>query len=111
VGWGPAAPLLAAAQAGEPRALALFWQRARALGAAAATLLGLLNPRVLIVAESGVLHLPGCLDILRSEVRDRWAWHGSPEPPVVASSFGRDVLAVAAGTVILAEIYADPLAI
>jgi len=115
-GPGPAAALLAAAQAGEPRALGLFWQRARALGAAAATLLSMLNPRVLIVAESGVLLLPGCLDVLRSEVLSRspWnrsPWDGTPEQPVVASSFGREVLAVAAGTVLLAEIYADPVAI
>jgi predicted NBD/HSP70 family sugar kinase len=110
-GIGPAATLLAAAEGGDGRARALFRRRARALGAAAAMLLGLLNPGVLIVAEAGVMHLPGCLDALRAEVRERSPWDGSPEPPVVASSFGRDVLAVAAGTVILAEIYADPSAI
>ena len=71
----------------------------------------MLNPGVLIVAEAGVITLPGCLDVLRAEVRDRWPQDGSPEPPVIASSFGRDVLAVAAGTVMLAEIYADPVSI
>jgi predicted NBD/HSP70 family sugar kinase len=110
----PVAALLAAAEAGDPRADELFRRRARAIGAAAATLRGMLNPGVLIVAEAGVMLLPGCLDVLRAEVRDRcphWPWDGSPEPPVIASSFGRDVLAVAAGTVMLAEIYADPAAI
>jgi predicted NBD/HSP70 family sugar kinase len=110
----PLAALLAAAKAGDPRAADLFRQRARAIGAAAATLLGMLNPGVLIVAEAGVMHLPGCLDVLRAEVRDRcphWPRDDSPEPPVIASSFGSDVLAVAAGTVMLAEIYTDPSAI
>ena len=105
----PAASLLAAAGAGDAGAAAVFRRRARAIGAAAATLLGMLNPGVLIVAEAGVITLPGCLDVLRAEVRDRRPRDGSPEPPVVASSFGRDVLAVAAGTVMLAEIYADPV--
>ena len=107
----PAASLLAAAGAGDASAAAVFRRRARAIGAAAATLLGMLNPGVLIVAEAGVITLPGCLDVLRAEVRDRWPQDGSPEPPVIASSFGRDVLAVAAGTVMLAEIYADPVSI
>ena len=110
----PLAALLTAARAGDTRAVDLFRRRAQAIGAAVATLLGMLNPGVLIVAEAGVMHLPGCLDALRTEVRDRcphWPWDDSPEPPVIASSFGSDVLAVAAGTVMLAEIYADPSAI
>jgi predicted NBD/HSP70 family sugar kinase len=107
----PLAALLTAARAGDTRAMDLFRRRAQAIGAAVATLLGMLNPGVFIVAEAGVMHLPGCLDALRAEVRVRcphWPWDDSPEPPVIASSFGDDVLAVAAGTVMLAEIYADP---
>jgi predicted NBD/HSP70 family sugar kinase len=110
----PLTSLLAAARAGDTRAMDLFRRRAQAIGAAVATLLGMLNPGVLIVAEAGVMHLPGCLEVLRAEVRVRcphWPWDDSPEPPVIASSFGDDVLAIAAGTVMLAEIYADPSAI
>jgi predicted NBD/HSP70 family sugar kinase len=101
--------LLAAATAGSPRALAMFRQRATAVGAAAAVLLDLLNPEVLVVAEAGAMYLPGCLEVLREEVRRQSA--GSGEPPVIVTSFGRDVLAIAAGTVMLSELYANPLAI
>jgi len=102
--------LLTAAVAGDRAAVAVFRARARALGAVAAFLVSLLNPGVLIVAEAGVMLLPGCLDVVRAEVRQRTRHRPWDRPPVVASSFGRDVLAVAAGTVMLAEIYADPVA-
>jgi predicted NBD/HSP70 family sugar kinase len=99
--------LMGAALAGDPRAGAMLRQRARAVAVAAAVLLDMLNPEVLVVAEAGTMLLPGCLDALRAEVRYRSRDTG--EPPVVATSFGRDVLPVAAGAVMLSEIYADPL--
>jgi predicted NBD/HSP70 family sugar kinase len=98
--------LLKAAIAGNPRAGAVFRRRARAVGGAAAVLLDMLNPEVLVVAEAGTIHLPGCLEVLRAEVRRRSS--GDREPPVVATSFGRDVLHVAAGAVMLSQVYADP---
>jgi predicted NBD/HSP70 family sugar kinase len=101
--------LLEAAMAGSPRAMAMFRQRARAVGAAAAVLLDLLNPEVLVVVEAGAMYLPGCLDVLREEVRRQST--GGGEPPVIVTSFGRDVLAIAAATVMLSEIYANPLTI
>lgn len=100
--------LLAAATAGDPRAGAMFRQRARAVGTAVAVLLDLLNPEVLVVVEAGSMLLPGCLEVLRAEVRRASLTSG--EPPVVATSFGRDVLHVAAGSVALSEVYAAPLA-
>jgi predicted NBD/HSP70 family sugar kinase len=99
--------LLDAALDGNPRAGALFRQRARAVAVAVAVLLDMLNPEVLVVAEAGATLLPGCLEVLRAEVRHRS--RGAGEPPVVATSFGRDVLPVAAGAVMLSGIYADPL--
>jgi hypothetical protein len=57
--------------------------------------------------EAGAMFLPGCLDALRAEARRQSA--GDSEPPVAVTSFGRDVLPVAAGAVMLAEIYANPL--
>jgi predicted NBD/HSP70 family sugar kinase len=101
--------LLDAAMAGHPAAVAMFRQRARAVGAAAAVLLDLLNPEVLVVVEAGAMHVPGCLDVLRAEARRQCA--GTGEPPITVTSFGRDVLPIAAGTVMLSEIYANPLAI
>jgi predicted NBD/HSP70 family sugar kinase len=99
--------LLAAAMAGDPRAAAVFRHRARAVGTAAAVLLDMLNPEVLVVVEAGAMRLPGCLEVLRAQVRRQW--QGGGEPPVVTTSFGRDVLPVAAGAVLLSEIYTGPV--
>lgn len=109
--------LLDAALAGDPRAARVFRQRARAVGSAAAVLLDMLNPDVLIVVEAGTTHLPGCLEVLRAEVRRHGAGpraaeggRGDPGAAVVATSFGGNVLPVAAGAVMLDAVYADPLA-
>jgi predicted NBD/HSP70 family sugar kinase len=104
------AALLAAAQAGDLRAISLFHERARLVATAAATLLDVLNPEVLVVAEAGVQHLPGCLEILRAEVRARSHTCADPAATVVVTSFGGDVLPVAAGAVLLDAVYADPRA-
>lgn len=103
------AGLLAAAEAGHERAAGLFRERARLLGGAAALLLDLLNPELLVVTESGITHVPGCLEILRAEVRKRSRLCADPGRSIVAASFGDDVLPVAAGTVILDALYANPL--
>jgi predicted NBD/HSP70 family sugar kinase len=101
--------LLAAAQGGDRRAVELFAERARLLGAAAALLLDLLNPELLVVTEQGIRHVPGCLEILRAEVSQRSRLCADPGHSIVAGSFGDDVLPVAAGTVILDALYANPL--
>jgi predicted NBD/HSP70 family sugar kinase len=100
--------LLSAARVGDRRAAGLFHERARLLGAAAALLLDLLNPELLVVSEHGIRHVPGCLEILRAEVRERSRLCADPGRSIVGASFG-DVLAVAAGTVILDALYANPL--
>ncbi len=100
--------LLDAAQRGDPRAGLLFRRRARAVGAAAAVLADLFDPEVLVVVEVGAMLLPGCLETLRAEVRRRSPTARSAS--VVTTTFGLDVLPVAAGSVALTEIYADPLA-
>jgi predicted NBD/HSP70 family sugar kinase len=63
--------LLATACNGDARALELFRTRARLVGQAAATLFDVLNPEVLVVVEQGISNLPGCLAVLRDEVRAR----------------------------------------
>jgi predicted NBD/HSP70 family sugar kinase len=100
--------LLAAARAGDPRAVGLFAERARLLGTAAALLLDVLNPDLLVVTEQGIRHVPGCLEILQSAAAGR-SPHGDPGRAVVASSFGDDAVPVAAGTVLLDAVYSDPL--
>ena len=108
---GPAFPaLLAAAGAGDRRAVALFTERARLIGAAAALLLDVLNPELLVVTEAGVIYLPGCLDELRLAAGRRARAGGDPGRPVIATSFGGDALPVAAGAVLLDAVYANPVA-
>jgi predicted NBD/HSP70 family sugar kinase len=107
---GPAyAALLALATEGDRRAVRLFRDRARLIGAAAALLLDLVNPELLVVTEAGVVYLPECLEDLRAEVSERSRAGGDRGRCVIATSFGADALPVAAGTVVLDEVYANPL--
>ncbi|MBM2620648.1 ROK family protein [Actinoplanes sp. LDG1-06] len=101
--------MVAAAQNGDARALALFEERARLVGRAAALLLDLFDPEVLVVAEAGANRIPACLEVLRAEVA-AWSTAGADVPEVVrATSFPATVLAVAGGAVALDQVYARPL--
>jgi predicted NBD/HSP70 family sugar kinase len=106
---GGFAGLLDAALAGDHQALDLFRDRARLVGAAAAVLLDVLNPELLVVAEAGTAQLPDCLEVLRDEVLARSALTGNQGRNVVATSFARDALPVAGAAVILDDVYANPL--
>jgi predicted NBD/HSP70 family sugar kinase len=103
------AGLLAAARTGDRRAVGLFHERVRLLGGAAALMLDLLNPELLVVAERGIRYVPGCLEILRAEVSARSRLCADPGRSIVVGSFEADILPVAAGTVILDALYANPL--
>ena len=103
------AGLLAAARDGDRRAAGLFRERARLLGTAAALLMDVLNPDLLVVTEAGAIHLPECLDILRAQVGERTRVRDDPGRSIVATSFGGDALPVAAGTVLLDAVYESPL--
>nr|WP_221375123.1 ROK family transcriptional regulator [Actinoplanes polyasparticus] len=101
--------LLDAAAGGNADALAMFTERARLVGRAAALLLDLFDPEVLIVSEAGANRLPGCLRALRTEAA-AWSSSSADVPTTVrASSFGRDVLAVAGGATALDHVFATPL--
>lgn len=101
--------LLDQALAGEARAVALFRRRARLVGRAAALLLDMFDPEVLVVVEPGAGRLPQCLADLRAEVAERSWVCDDPERAVVPSSFTGSVLATAGGAVALGVLYADPL--
>ncbi|MER6117209.1 ROK family transcriptional regulator [Streptomyces sp. NPDC001743] len=101
--------LLEQALAGEPRAVALFRRRARLVGRAAALLLDMFDPEVLVVVEPGAGRIPECLDDLRAEVAERSWVCDDPDRVVVPSSFTGSVLATAGGAVALGALYADPL--
>ncbi|MFE2066686.1 ROK family protein [Streptomyces sp. NPDC059467] len=94
--------VLAAARAGDPVAVRLLVERARMTGRAAGLLLDVLNPESVVVTEVGVLHREDCLAALREAV-------GPERAPVLPTSFGASVLAVAGGSVALDVLYRDPL--
>ncbi|MEU8624622.1 ROK family transcriptional regulator [Streptomyces sp. NPDC048669] len=101
--------LLDRALAGDPRAVALFRRRARLVGRAAALLLDMFDPEVLVVVEPGAGRMPECLADLRAEVAERSWVCEDPERAVVPTSFTGAVLATAGGAVALGALYADPL--
>jgi predicted NBD/HSP70 family sugar kinase len=101
--------VLAALEADEPWAVALFRERARLVGRAVALLLDVINPEILVVAEAGITRRPELLDELHAEVAERAHVAADPRRTVVASSFGRRTLGVAAGSIVLYEAYARPL--
>jgi predicted NBD/HSP70 family sugar kinase len=105
------ADLVAAARAGSGPALDLLVARARLVGRAAALLLDVVNPDLLVITEVGVLSLPACLAAVRDEVAARSHVCADPAGTVVRSSFDpAEVLGIAAGAVPLAAVYRDPVA-
>ena len=100
--------LLALAASGDSAALRLFHERARIIGQAAALLLDVLNPAVLVVVDRSVARVPGCLPTIRDEVRRR-ARCLDPAETVAGSSFPGTELATACGAVLLDVLYDDPL--
>ncbi|OXM63434.1 ROK family protein [Amycolatopsis vastitatis] len=100
--------LLALAASGDSAAVRLFHERARIVGQAAALLLDVLNPAVLVVVDRSVARVPGCLSTIRDEVRRR---SRCPDPveTVAATSFPGTELATAGGAVLLDVLYEDPL--
>jgi predicted NBD/HSP70 family sugar kinase len=101
--------LIAAALSGRVEAIALFEQRARLVGRAAALLLDLFDPEVLIVSEAGANRLPSCLATLRAEAA-AWSSAGAEAANTIrATSFPSNVLAVAGGAVALDRVYAAPM--
>ncbi|SFR28452.1 Sugar kinase of the NBD/HSP70 family, may contain an N-terminal HTH domain [Lentzea waywayandensis] len=93
--------LIEVGRQGDPRAIELFRRRSRLVGQAARLLLDVINPDVLVVVEAGAILIPGCWEELTSEIGER-------SGDVIQTSFGSDVLSVAAGSVVLSEIYGGP---
>ncbi|WP_404962383.1 hypothetical protein [Streptomyces sp. 147326] len=103
------AELLDLAVAGDPVAAELFRQRARLTGRAAAVLLDMFDPEVLVVVEPGTGRLPACMDELRTEVEARSVVCDDAGRSVVPSSFTGSVLATAGAAVALGALHDDPL--
>jgi predicted NBD/HSP70 family sugar kinase len=101
--------LLALAAAGDPAAVRLFHERARLIGQAAALLLDVLNPAVLVLVDRSAAQVPGCLPAVRDEVRARSRGRAGPAETVVTTSFPGTELATAGGAALLNVVYDDPL--
>jgi predicted NBD/HSP70 family sugar kinase len=101
--------LLALAKSGDKTATRLFTDRARLVGQAAALLIDVLNPAVLIVVDQSVPQLPGCLPAIRDEVRLRSHVCRDADKTVVGTSFPGTELATAGGAVLLDVLFGDPL--
>jgi predicted NBD/HSP70 family sugar kinase len=97
--------VVAAAAGGDPVAVRLLKERSRAVGRAAALLLDVLNPEVVVVTEVGVMYREDCLAALREAAGAERA------AALVPSSFPDSVLAVAGGAVALDVLYRDPLGV
>ncbi|MEY9837942.1 ROK family protein [Streptacidiphilus sp. EB103A] len=101
--------VLAAALAGDARALDLCRARLRQIAPAVALLLDMISPDTLVLTEAVTLYLPELLGVLHEEVAART--RQPVEQLVRPSSFGPQALAVAAGTPVLAAVHRDPLAL
>ncbi|MFF3425192.1 ROK family protein [Streptomyces sp. NPDC002602] len=98
-----------AAATGDPRADRLLRERARAVGRAAALLLDVFNPAVLLVSElSSILH-EGCLDEIREAATAQS--HVCDDPTrIIGPHAGPAVLTQASATVLLDPLFQDPAA-
>lgn len=97
------------AAVGDPRALALLHERLRAVAHAAAVLLDVINPSVLVLTEGAVIRVPSLLPALHAEVATRSHLTAEPERVLVPTTFGPDVLGVAAGAAVLDAVYRGPM--
>lgn len=103
--------LLDAALAGSAAAGAVFAQRARLVGRAAAMLIDVFDPELVVVVEPGAMLLPQSLAALHTEVRGRLAAPRDVVRSVVPGGFGWNTAAIAGGAVVLDALYRDPLSL
>ncbi|MFE6860723.1 ROK family protein [Nocardia sp. NPDC057668] len=88
----------------------LFAGRARVLGRAVAVLVDLLDPDAVVIVDPALVRVPGVRAAYLDTVR-RYSSCERPEEIVTESSFLGKVLEVAAGAVVLQQLYSDPLAV
>lgn len=101
--------LMTAAVEGDRRAVELCRNRLLLIAPAVALLLDMISPDVLVVTEAVTLRLPELLADLHEAVAART--RQPVEQLVRPSSFGRQVLAVAAGAPVLAAVHRNPMAL
>lgn|GEM_PF-1214792 len=97
-----------AVAAGEPAALALVRKRLRLVGRLAALLIDMIDPEVLVVTELATLHWPELIADVHAEVAAHSRACAAAARVVQPSSFGPEVLAVAAAAGILGAVHRSP---
>jgi predicted NBD/HSP70 family sugar kinase len=100
--------LLRLARSGHSVAHQMVLDRSRVVGQAAALLIDVLNPEVVVLAGQG-FDLPQCLAGVRDEVRAHSSICDNVDETIVTTSFSGTELATAAGAVLLSLVYGDPL--
>ncbi|WP_018637702.1 ROK family transcriptional regulator [Parafrankia elaeagni] len=100
--------LLRAVAEGESAVVELLRRRLRAIARVVATLLDMLDPEVLVLTELGTIHRPHLLPDLFEEIAAHSRTCRDPELVVRPSSFGVDVLAIAAGATVLDFVHRSP---
>ncbi|WP_264765339.1 ROK family protein [Frankia gtarii] len=100
--------LLSAALGGDRRAVALFRDRLRVVGRLIALLVDMMDPEVVVLTEAATLFLPALRGDLFAEISAHSRVCAEPERMVLPSSFGPDVLAVAAGATVLDAVHRSP---
>ncbi|MGF7236345.1 MAG: ROK family transcriptional regulator [Frankia sp.] len=100
--------LLAAAVAGEPKALAIYSDRLRIVGRVIALLMNMLDPDDLILTESAVIGVPALRAVLYEEIAAHARACPAPEKVVRPNSFGAGTPAVAAGATVLDAVHSFP---
>ncbi|MFJ6214222.1 ROK family protein [Streptomyces sp. NPDC092296] len=100
--------LVELAAAGDRRADRLLRHRVRLVAQAAALLMDVVNPDLVLVTEASTLLHADYLAVLREELLARSRICDDPER-VAVSHAGPDALTVAAGTAVLAPLYRSPL--
>ncbi|MFF3567715.1 ROK family transcriptional regulator [Nocardia jiangxiensis] len=107
----PTIPALIAAAETDPRAHALFEERARGLAAVAAALLDVLNPETLIITDRAFTGLPAVRATYLDAIAARAQMRSSARHRITGTSFPGRSLETAAATVLLHRLYTDPLAV
>ncbi|MBL7501185.1 ROK family transcriptional regulator [Frankia sp. CNm7] len=92
----------------QPLAVALVRERLRLVGRLVALLIDMIDPEVVVLTEMATLQLPELIADVHAEVAARSRSCGAPGQVVRPSSFGPDVLAVAAAASILGAVHRSP---
>jgi predicted NBD/HSP70 family sugar kinase len=100
--------LVDAAQGGDRAAVGLFVERARLVGRAAAMLVDVFSPDLLVVAEPGAAVLPEVVAVMRAELAANTRTSFDVSRGLVPTSFPNSVLAMAGASVVLDELFRDP---